>query len=137
MLSCYTMSMSKQRDRISMQFKTGDLVLCINDDFPFGNQIHVDLVVFSRIKRFPKLMEVYTVRRPHISGRAIFLAEIINPLLINANGESMQEPCWKVERFVKLPKQKKERIEKDEIQLQLDIFLEAELSVERGVEVQK
>ena len=82
-------------------------------------------------------MEVYTVRSLHKLESSIFLAEITNPILINANGEEMEEPSWKVERFIKLPKQKKERIEKDEIQLQLDIFLEAELSVEHEIEAQK
>jgi len=82
-------------------------------------------------------MEVYTVRRPHKRGRSIFLAEITNPILINAKGESMEEPSWKVERFIKLPKQKKEKIEKNEIQLQLDMFLEAELTMPQEIEVQK
>ena len=123
--------------KIHMPFKTGDRVLCINGDFQFRKHPCVDLVIFSMIKRFPKLMEVYTVRRPHDSGKAIFLAEIVNPLLINADGGSIQEPCWKVERFIKLPKQKKERIEKDEIQLQLDLFLESELAMKQEFEAQK
>ena len=89
------------------------------------------------IKTFPKQMEVYTVRSPHKRGSSIFLAEITNPILVNVKGESMEEPSWKVERFIKLPKQKKEKIDKDEIQLPLDIFLEAELSVEQEIEVQK
>jgi hypothetical protein len=37
----------------------------------------------------------------------------------------------------KMPKRKKEKIEKDEIQLQLDMFLEAELSIPQEIEVQK
>ena len=82
-------------------------------------------------------MEVYTVRRLHKRGSSIFLAEITNPILINAKGESMEEPSWNFERFIKLPKHKVDRIEKDEIQLQLDIFLESELAMESGVEIQK
>ena len=120
-----------------MIFKTGDRVLCINGDFQYRKHPCVDFMAYSMVKRFPKHMEVYTVRRPHKRGRSIFLAEITNPILVNANGERMEEPSWKVERFIKLPKQKKERIEKDEIQLQLDIFLEAELSVEQEIEAQK
>ena len=120
-----------------MTFKTGDRVLCINGDFLYRKHPCVDLVAYSMIKTFPKQMEVYTVRRPHKRGSSIFLAEITNPILVNAKGESMEEPSWKVERFIKLPKQKKDRLEKDEIQLQLDIFLEAELSVEQEIEAQK
>ena len=121
----------------NVQFKTGDRVLCINADFRFRKHPCIDLVAYSMIKRFPIHMEVYTVRRPHIRGGSIFLAEITNPILVNANGESMEEPSWKAERFIKLPKQKKEKIEKDEIQLQLDMFLEAELTMPQEIEVQK
>lgn len=120
-----------------MPFKTGDRVLCINGDFQYRKHPCVDLVAYSMIKRFPKQMEVYTLRRPHKRGNSIFLAEITNPILINAKGESMEEPSWKVERFIKLPKHKKERYEQDELQLQLDLFLEAELSMEKEEEVQK
>ena len=120
-----------------MSFKTGDRVLCINGDFKFRKHPFVDLVAYSMIKTFPKHMEVYTVRRPHKRGSSIFLAEITNPILVNAIGESMEEPSWNFERFIKLPKQKEDRIEKDEIQLQLDIFLEAELSVQQEIEAQK
>jgi hypothetical protein len=81
------------------------------------------------IRRFPKRLEVYTVRYPHKFGDSIFLAEITNPILINAHGESMEEPSWVVERFVKLPKYKKEKAESNEVELQLDLFLEAELSI--------
>ena len=122
---------------INMPFKSGDLVLCINGDFQYRKHPCIDLVAYSMIKCFPKHMEVYTVRRPHKRGNSIFLAEITNPILVNAIGESMEEPSWNFERFIKLPKQKEERIEKDEIQLQLDIFLEAELSVEQEIEAQK
>ena len=122
---------------INMPFKSGDLVLCINGDFQYRKHPCIDLVAYSMIKCFPKHMEVYTVRRPHKRGNSIFLAEITNPILVNAIGESMEEPSWNFERFIKLPKQKDERIEKDEIQLQLDIFLEAELSVEQEIEAQK
>ena len=122
---------------INMPFKSGDLVLCINGDFQYRKHPCIDLVAYSMIKRFPKHMEVYTVRRLHKRGSSIFLAEITNPILINAKGESMEEPSWNFERFIKLPKHKVDRIEKDEIQLQLDIFLESELVMESGVEIQK
>ena len=127
----------KHAPEINMPFKTGDRVLCINGEFQYRKHPCVDFVAYSMIKTFPKQMEVYTVRRPHKRGRSIFLAEITNPILINAKGESMEEPSWKVERFIKLPKQKKERVEKDEIQLQLDMFLEAELIMPQEIEVQK
>ncbi len=123
--------------RINMPFKTGDLVLCINGDFRFRKHPCVDLVAFSMIRKFPKPMEVYTVRRSHKGGGSIFLAEITNPILVNADGKSMEEPSWRVERFIKLPKQKKERYEQDELQLQLDLFLEAEFSEVTEQEVQK
>jgi hypothetical protein len=121
--------------KIIMPFKTGDRVLCINGEFQYTKHPCVDFVAYSMIKIFPKHMEVYTVRQPHIRGGAIFLAEISNPILINAEGRSMEEPSWKAERFVKLPKRKKEKIEKDEIQLQLDMFLELELSLVREIEI--
>jgi hypothetical protein len=127
----------KRPSKFNMPFNAGDRVLCINGEFQYRKHPCVDLVAYSMIKRFPKQMEVYTVRRPHKQGSSIFLAEITNPILINAKGESMEEPSWKFERFIKLPKQKKEKIDKDEIQLQLDIFLEAELSVEQEIEAQK
>jgi hypothetical protein len=41
----------------------------------------------------------------------------------------MEEPSWVVERFIKLPKQNKEKTESNDVQLQLDLFLEAELSI--------
>lgn len=123
--------------KIKILFKTGDRVLCINGDFQYRKHPCIDLVAYSMIKRFPKHMEVYTVRRLHKRGSSIFLAEITNPILINAKGESMEEPSWNFERFIKLPKHKVDRIEKDEIQLQLDIFLESELAMESGVEIQK
>lgn len=120
-----------------MPLKKGDRVLCINGDFRFRKHPCVDLVAYSMIRKFPEHMEVYTIRRPHVSGRAVLLAEIINPILINAEGRILFEPHWKVERFIKLPKQKKDRYEQDEVQLQLDLFLETELSMEKEEEVQK
>jgi hypothetical protein len=127
----------KRPTKFKMPFKTGDSVLCINGDFQYMKHPCIDLVAYSMIKCFPKHMEVYTVRRPHKRGSSIFLAEITNPILVNAIGESMEEPSWNFERFIEFPKQKEEIIEKDEIQLQLDIFLESELAMEPGVEIQK
>jgi len=127
----------KRPTKSNMPFKTGDRVLCINGEFQYRMHPFVDFVAYSMIKTLPKQMEVYTVRRPHKRGRSIFLAEITNPILINAKGESMEEPSWKVERFIKLPKRKKEKIDKDEIQLQLDMFLEAEFTMPQEIEVQK
>ena len=127
----------KHPPEINKLFKTGDRVLCINGDFQYNKHPCVDLVAYSMIKCFPKHMEFYTVRRTHKRGNSIFLAEITNPILVNAIGESMEEPSWNFERFIKLPKQKEDRIEKEEIQLQLDIFLESELAMEPGVEIQK
>ena len=137
MLLSLVMSKLKPHLESQMLFKTGDCVLCVNVDFQCGKHPCVDLVAYSMIKTFSKQLEVYTVRRPHKRGNSIFLAEITNPILVNAKGESMEEPSLKVERFIILPKQKKERLEKDEIQLQLDMFLEAELSVEQEIEAQK
>ena len=137
MLSSRFMLNPKCFSKINMQFKTGDRVLCINADFRITNHLNFDLVAYSMIKRFPKHMEIYTVRWPHFTGRGILLAEIINPIMISSDGHSTIEPHWKAERFIKLPKQKKERVEKEEIQLQLDMFLEAELTMPQEIEVQK
>jgi hypothetical protein len=123
------MSIDKRDPDFIVPFKSGDRVLCINDDFRFRKHSCVDIVAHSMIRRFPKRLEVYTVRYSHKCGDSIFLAEITNPILINAHGESMEEPSWVVERFVKLPKYKKEKTESNEVQLQLDLFLEAELSL--------
>lgn len=119
----------KQPPKINMLFKQGDRVLCINDDFRFRKHKCVDIVAYSMISRFPKRLEVYTVRYLHKSGDSIFLVEITNPILMNAQGERMEEPSWVVGRFIKLPKQNKEKAESNDIQLQLDLFLEAELSI--------
>lgn len=120
-----------------MRLKTGDLLLCINDDFRFRKHPCIDIVAYSMIRKFPVRTEIYTVRRLHKSGGSVFLSEITNPVLINAEGRSMEEPSWNVERFIKLPKQKKERYKQDEVQLQLDLFLEAELFLGKEEEVQK
>lgn len=55
-----------------MTFKTGDRVLCINGDFQFRKHPFVDLVAYSMIRRFPKHMEVYTIRRIHKGGENAF-----------------------------------------------------------------
>ena len=119
----------KQPPKINILFKQGDRVLCINDDFRFRKHKCVDIVAHLMIRRFPKRLEVYTVRYPHKSGDSVFLAEITNPILVNAQGERMEEPSWVVERFIKLPKQNKEKAESNDVQLQLDLFLEAELAI--------
>jgi hypothetical protein len=75
------------------------------------------------------------VRQPHIRGGAIFLVEISNPILINAEGRSMEEPSWKAERFIKLPQKTKKKSAMDEVQLQLDMFLELELTLVREIEI--
>ncbi len=124
------MALNKRSKNLIEPFKSGDLVLCINDDFRFRKHRCVDFVAYSMIRRFPKRLDVYTVRYPHKFGDSIFLAEITNPILINAHGEGMEEPSWVVERFIKLPKYKKEKAESNEVQLQLDLFFEAELSLE-------
>jgi len=123
------MSNRMEKYKNKVPYKTGDRVLCINDDFRFRKHKCVDIVAHSMIRRFPKRLEVYTVRYSHKCGDSIFLAEITNPILINAQGESMEEPSWVVERFIKLPKQNKEKAESNDVQLQLDLFLEAELSI--------
>jgi hypothetical protein len=125
----------KRPSKTNMPFKTGDRVLCINADFRFRKHPCIDLVAYSMIKRFPKHMEVYTVRQPHIRGGAIFLVEISNPILINAEGRSMEEPSWKAERFIKLPQKTKKKSAMDEVQLQLDMFLELELTLVREIEI--
>lgn len=68
------------------------------------------------------------MRNPHKNVESIFLAEIINPILINADGRQMEEPSWNNHRFVKLPKYSVNDSQVDEKQTQLDLFLEAEIS---------
>jgi hypothetical protein len=125
----------KRPTKTNVPFKTGDRVLCIDANFRYQKHPCIDLVAYSMIKRFPKHMEVYMVRQPHIRGGAIFLAEISNPILINAEGRRMEEPSWKAERFIKLPQKTKKKSATDEVQLQLDMFLELELSLVREIEI--
>jgi hypothetical protein len=80
------------------------------------------------IQKFPQRLEIYTVRNPNKNGESIFLAEIINPILINADGRQMEEPSWNNHRFVKLPKYSCLYFQVDEKQTQLDLVLEAEIS---------
>ena len=122
------MPLNKGSKNLTVPFKNGDRVLCINDDFRFRKHKCVDIVAHSMIRRFPERLEVYTVRYTHKSCHSIFLAEFTNPILINAQGARMEEPSWAVERFIKLPKQNKEKAHSNQVQLQLDLFLETELS---------
>jgi hypothetical protein len=111
-----------------MNFKKGDKVLCINDQFDFHGHKSIDTWAFNMIQKFPLRLEVYTVRNPHKNRESIFLAEIINPILINANGRQMEEPSWNNHRFVTLPKYSYHDSQVDEKQMRLDLFLEAEIS---------
>jgi hypothetical protein len=111
-----------------MKFKRGDKVMCIDADFRYGRTSEVDDHAFAMIKRFPHLLEIYTVREtPAADIDAILLCEIFNPILVNAEGLKMAEIHWHTWRFVKLPKtyfkNSSKQIEKN---TQLDLFIELE-----------
>jgi hypothetical protein len=89
---------------IHMKFKRGDKVMCIDSDFRYGRTSAVDDHAFAMIKRFPNLMEIYTVRETPAFKYAILLCELLNPILGNAHGLRMEEIQWHTWRFVKLPK---------------------------------
>jgi len=107
-----------------MNFKKGDKVLCIDDNFSYGRTKCIDEHAFAMIKHFPKMLVVYTVLYVRKSTNSLLLAELRNPVLINAQGKSMEEVHWNSWRFVKLKKTQFHPSKKDEKQLQLDLFRE-------------
>jgi len=107
-----------------MNLKKGDKVLCIDDNFPYGRTECIDEHAFAMIKHFPKMLVVYTVMYARKSTNSILLAELRNPVLINAQGKSMEKVHWNAWRFVKLKKTQFHPSKKDKKQLQLDLFRE-------------
>jgi hypothetical protein len=117
------------------KFTKGDKVLCIDADFRYGRTTAVDEHAFRMIKHFPELLGIYTVRETVNKRRAILLCEIINPILINGEGRSMEEIHWNDWRFIKVKKesvqQNKEKAEPTSVQL--DLFNAAPVLVESEV----
>jgi hypothetical protein len=111
-----------------MKFKRGDKVMCIDADFRYGRTSAVDDYAFAMIKRFPRLMEIYTVREtPEADRGAILLCELLNPILVNAEGLRMEEIHWHTWRFVKLPQTYFKKSSKHTEKItQLDLFLDLE-----------
>ena len=111
---------------MTVKFKKGDKVICIDANFSYGRTKAVDDHAFRMIKHFPELLKVYTVRTSPTHRSGILLCELINPILINENGVHMEELHWNEWRFIKV---KKEIIQNSEkatkvIAIQLDLFEE-------------
>ncbi len=88
-----------------MKFRRGDKVICIDANWSYGKTNAVDLHAFAMIKHFPELLTVYTVREAPSERSSILLAELVNPILINANGKRMEEIHWNDWRFIKVKKE--------------------------------
>jgi hypothetical protein len=110
-----------------MKLRRGDKVICIDANWSYGKTDAVDLHAFVMIKHFPELLKVYTVREAPIGRSSILLAELVNPILINAKGKSMEEIHWNDWRFIKVKKEmlKQPRESSNETAIQLDLFQEA------------
>jgi hypothetical protein len=110
-----------------MKLRRGDKVICIDANWSYGKTDAVDLHAFVMIKHFPELLTVYTVREAPIGRSSILLAELVNPILINAKGKSMEEIHWNDWRFIKVKKEmlQKPRESSNETVIQLDLFQEA------------
>lgn len=80
-------------------FNIGDKVICINDQFEPDE--------FDHLFRFPKLMEIYTVRDYY--DESVYLEEIINPI----HPEYEAEICFYHWRFVKLLETEEEEEEQE------------------------
>ena len=74
-------------------FKIGDKVVCINDDFSF---VHKEYA-YTEFMKFPEMMKVYTIR--DLPQESCHLEEIVNPKLSYYN---LNEPGFYRWRFVKL-----------------------------------
>ncbi len=109
-----------------MKFRRRDKVMCIDSNWSYGKTDAVDLHAFAMIKHFPELLRVYTVREAPIGRSSILLAELVNPILINSKGKSMEEIHWNDWRFIKVKKEmlQQPRESSNETVIQLDLFLE-------------
>ena len=111
------------------RFKIGDKVLCIDDNYNYGRTKSIDEHAFSMIKYFPKMLHIYTVLYHRPYGNSLLLAELRNPVLVNAEGKSMEEVHWNSWRFIKVNKKlpSKTVCAKQSNVLQLDLFSSLEL----------
>jgi|LakMenEpi03Aug12_release.lakeMendotaPanAssembly.Ray.scaffolds.fasta_scaffold836570_2 hypothetical protein len=118
-----------------MKFRRGDKVICIDANWSYGKTDAVDLHAFVMIKHFPELLKVYTVREAPIGRSSILLAELVNPILINANGKSMEEIHWNDWRFIKVKKEmlQQPRESSNVTVIQLDLFQEVTVVEESKV----
>ena len=120
---------------MSMKFKKGDKVICIDANFSYGRTKAVDDHAFRMIKHFPELLKVYTVRKSPTHRIGILLCELINPILINENGVHMEELHWNEWRFIKVKKEilnSTEKASKANV-IQLDLFEEIAVMEESEV----
>ncbi len=74
-------------------FKIGDKVVCINDDFSF---VHKEYA-YTEFMKFPEMMKIYTIRS--LPQESCHLEEIVNPRLSYYKHEEPEFYRW---RFVKL-----------------------------------
>jgi hypothetical protein len=74
-------------------FKIGDKVVCINDDFSLALKEYA----YTEFMKFPEMMKIYTIR--DLPLESCYLEEIVNPKLSYYN---LQEPGFYRWRFVKL-----------------------------------
>jgi hypothetical protein len=74
-------------------FKIGDKVVCINDDFSLAQKEYA----YTEFMKFPEMMKIYTIR--DLPLESCYLEEIVNPKLSYYN---LQEPGFYRWRFVKL-----------------------------------
>jgi hypothetical protein len=118
-----------------MKFRRGDKVICIDANWNYGKTDAVDNHAYAMIKRFPELLKVYTVREATPGRHSLLLAEIINPILINSEGRSMEEIHWNDWRFIKVKKEILNSTEKTRRAnvIQLDLFQEATVVEESEV----
>ena len=120
---------------MTVKFKKGDKVICIDANFSYGRTKAVDDHAFRMIKQFPELLSVYTVRNSPTNRSGILLCELINPILINENGVHMEELHWNEWRFIKVKKeilQNSEKASKANV-IQLDLFEEVAVIQESEV----
>ncbi|MFN4812449.1 MAG: hypothetical protein ACK5JQ_07690 [Bacteroidota bacterium] len=88
-------------------FKIGDKILCINDDFSEVLKNNA----YAEFMKFPEAMKVYTVRA--LPTESCQLEEIVNPRL---SYYEFQEPAFYRWRFIKLDLQsEKSRARKSNI----------------------
>jgi hypothetical protein len=121
--------MNKLPTKSITRFKVGDKVLCIDDNYSYGRTKSIDEHAFSMINYFPRMLEVYTVLQFRTIDNSLLLAELRNPILVNAAGKSMEEVHWNSWRFIKVTKKINSKADctMKSKTLQLDLFYSLEV----------